>query len=79
MVRERVVRSLYHKSAPDAGSPSRLDTPWPVVGEIAQDFNEKLLLLIPVHIRVGLSRRFSELAVFDARLDIRIRRIDQPP
>ena len=31
-----------------------------------------------VHIRVGLPRRFSELAVFDARLYIRVRRIDEP-
>jgi hypothetical protein len=31
-----------------------------------------------VHIDVGLSRRFSELAVFDARLYIRVRRIDEP-
>ena len=33
---------------------------------------------LAVHIRVGLSRRFSELAVFDARLYIRVRRIDEP-
>jgi hypothetical protein len=26
----------------------------------------------------GLPRRFSQLAVFDARLDIRVRRIDEP-
>jgi hypothetical protein len=31
-----------------------------------------------VHIRVGLPRRFSELAVFDACLYIRVRRIDKP-
>jgi hypothetical protein len=31
-----------------------------------------------VHIRVGLSRRFCELAVFDARLYVRVRRVDQP-
>jgi hypothetical protein len=30
---------------------------------------------LAVHIRLGL---FSELAVFDARLDIRIRRMDEP-
>src|SRR4029077_13793131 len=29
-------------------------------------------------IRAGLPRRFSELAVFDARLYIRVRRIDEP-
>ena len=33
---------------------------------------------LAVHIRVGLPRRFSELAVFDARLYIRVRRIDEP-
>ena len=31
-----------------------------------------------VHIRVGISRRLSELAVFAARLDIRVRRLDEP-
>src|SRR5216684_2714435 len=31
-----------------------------------------------VHIRGGLSRRLSEVAVFDARLYIRVRRIDEP-
>ena len=31
---------------------------------------------LAVHIRVGLSRRFSELAVFDARLYIQVGRID---
>jgi hypothetical protein len=30
------------------------------------------------HIHVGLLRRFSELAVFDARLYVRVRRVDQP-
>jgi hypothetical protein len=30
-----------------------------------------------VHIRVSLPSRFSELAVFDARLYIRVRRIDK--
>ena len=33
---------------------------------------------LTIHIRVDLSRRFSELAVFDARLYIRVRRIDEP-
>ncbi len=33
---------------------------------------------LAVHIRVALPRRFSELAVFDARLYIRVRRIDEP-
>ena len=33
---------------------------------------------LSVHIRVGLPRRFSELAVFDARLYVRVRRIDEP-
>ena len=33
---------------------------------------------LAVHIRVDFSRRFSELAVFDARLYIRVRRIDEP-
>jgi hypothetical protein len=33
---------------------------------------------LAVQIRFGLSRRFSELAVFDARLYIRVRRIDEP-
>jgi hypothetical protein len=33
---------------------------------------------LAAHIRVDLSRRFSELAVFDARLYIRVRHIDEP-
>jgi len=33
---------------------------------------------LAVHIRFGLLRRFCELTVFDARLYIRVRRIDQP-
>jgi hypothetical protein len=33
---------------------------------------------LAVHIRVGLPMRFCELAVFDARLYIRVRRVDQP-
>jgi hypothetical protein len=33
---------------------------------------------LAVRIRLGLSRCFSELAVFDARLYIRVRRIDEP-
>jgi hypothetical protein len=33
---------------------------------------------LEAHIRAGLSRRLSELAVFDARLYIRVRRIDEP-
>jgi len=33
---------------------------------------------LAVHIRVGLLRRFCELTVFDARLYIRVRRVDQP-
>ena len=33
---------------------------------------------LAVHIRVYLSRRFSELAVFYARLYIRVRHIDEP-
>jgi hypothetical protein len=33
---------------------------------------------LAVYISVGLPRRFSELAVFDARLRIRVRRIDEP-
>jgi hypothetical protein len=33
---------------------------------------------VEVHIRVALPRRFSELAVFDARLNVRVRRIDEP-
>ncbi len=33
---------------------------------------------LAVHLRVTLPRRFSELAVFDARLYIRVRRIDEP-
>jgi hypothetical protein len=32
---------------------------------------------LAIHVRIGLSRRASELAVFDARLDILIRRIDE--
>jgi len=33
---------------------------------------------LAAHIRVALARPFSELAVFDARLYIRVRRIDEP-
>jgi hypothetical protein len=33
---------------------------------------------LAIHIRVRLPRRFSGLTVFDARLDIRVRRIDEP-
>jgi hypothetical protein len=33
---------------------------------------------LSIHIRVDPSRRFSELAVFDARLYIRVRRVDEP-
>jgi hypothetical protein len=33
---------------------------------------------LAVNARVALPRRFSELAVFDARLYIRVRRVDQP-
>ena len=33
---------------------------------------------LAVDIRVALPRHFSELAVFDARLYIRVRRIDKP-
>ena len=33
---------------------------------------------LAVHIRVGLLRRFCELTVFDARLYIRVRRVDHP-
>jgi hypothetical protein len=33
---------------------------------------------LAAHIRDALPRRFSELAVFDARLYIRVRRIDEP-
>jgi len=33
---------------------------------------------LAVHIRVALPRHFSELAVFDARLYIGVRRIDEP-
>jgi hypothetical protein len=33
---------------------------------------------LAIYIRTGLPRGFSELAVFDARLYIRVRRIDEP-
>jgi hypothetical protein len=33
---------------------------------------------LAVHIRVGLLRRFCELTVFDARLYVRVRRVEQP-
>jgi hypothetical protein len=33
---------------------------------------------LAAHLRVALPRRFSELAVFDARLYIRVRPIDEP-
>jgi hypothetical protein len=38
----------------------------------------RLVADLAFHIRVGLSRRFSELAVFDALPYIRVRRIDEP-
>ena len=37
-----------------------------------------IVINLAAHIRVDLSRRFSELAVFDARLYIRVRHIDEP-
>ena len=37
-----------------------------------------IVINLALHIRVDLSRRFSELAVFDAHLYIRVRRIDEP-
>ncbi len=40
--------------------------------------NPKTATYSAVHVRAGLSRRFCELAVFDARLYIRVRRVDQP-
>ena len=36
-----------------------------------------VLTNLVVHIRVGLSKRISKLAVFDARLYVRVRRIDE--
>ncbi len=36
------------------------------------------LLISGLYVRVNLSSRFSELAVFDARLYIRVRRINKP-
>ncbi len=47
----------------------------PVCSSSAHDVYSTCLA---VHIRVGLLRRFSELTVFDARLYIRVRRVDQP-
>jgi hypothetical protein len=38
----------------------------------------QIITNLAVHIRVGLPRRVSELAVFDARFYIRVRRIDEP-
>jgi hypothetical protein len=38
----------------------------------------RLVPNLAAHVRDDLQRRFSELAVFDARLYIRVRRIDEP-
>jgi len=37
-----------------------------------------MITRLAVRIRVGLMRRFCELTVFDARLYIRVRCVDQP-
>ncbi len=41
-------------------------------------FHDLYATCLAVHIRVGLLRGFCELTVFDARLYIRVRRVDQP-
>ena len=43
-----------------------------------RDASRHIVTNLAVHIRVDLSRRFPELAVFGARLYIRVRHIDEP-
>jgi hypothetical protein len=38
----------------------------------------RIVTNLAVPIRVGLPRGFPELAVFDARLYVRVRRVDEP-
>jgi hypothetical protein len=46
-------------------------------GLFRKDRRSKILRLAPSRPVFGLSRRFCELAVFDARLYIRVGRVDQ--
>jgi hypothetical protein len=50
----------------------------PVIRPRSANTGRHIVTNLAVHIRVGLPRRFSKLAVFDARLYIRVRRIDEP-
>ena len=52
--------------------------PLAVIGQRLTNSVQHFLTNLAVHIRVRLPRRFSELAVFDARFYIRVRRIDEP-
>ena len=44
----------------------------------ASSAHDRYATYLAVHIRFSLLRRFSELAVFDARHYVRVRRIDEP-
>jgi hypothetical protein len=50
----------------------------PLSAHDQQATTQHMLLVWRFHTRVGLPMHFSQLAVFDPRLDIRVRRIDEP-
>ena len=50
----------------------------PVIRPRSANTMRHIVTSLAVHVRVGIPSRFSELAVFDARLYIRVRRIDEP-
>jgi hypothetical protein len=58
--------------------PYRIMEGLPVIRPRSANPVRHIVTSLAVHIRAGLPRRFSELAVFDARLYIRVRRIDEP-
>jgi SNF family Na+-dependent transporter len=49
-----------------------------VFASVISQFDFLATSVAAILIRVGLSRHFSELAVFDAHLYIRVRRLDEP-
>jgi hypothetical protein len=50
----------------------------PVIRARSANTMRHIVTNLAAHIRDALPRRFSELAMFDARLYIRVRRIDEP-
>jgi hypothetical protein len=51
---------------------------WPVIRTRSANTMRYIVTDLAAHICDALPRRFCELAVFDARLYIRVRRIDEP-